>query len=430
MDVAAGHQPSTAVVLAGGGALGAYEAGALRYVLEELTDGLGGRQPRFDLFAGTSVGGLNAAILASRASLDPRRASHELVEYWRSLSFDQVLRFSRRELVALFRLMLGQGTDSLLRHQLRPATAPHPPVAGLFDTSRLLASVRGMISRPGLRQAFADGSLRGLALCATEVCTGKGVIFYQTAEGVEYRAGRDPVRVPLRVDIGVQHAMASAALPFLFPSVQIDGVCYIDGALRQNTPLNPVLRMGAERVLVVSITQEPSVAASAARVGCRRNPYPGALFLLGKAVNVLLAQSVDHELNRLEMVNRLIADGIELYGVDYLKNLNRLLSEQRNAPYRLVRTVHLRPSRDLHRLAVQTLRDAPDELDLPGPGGRLLTHVLRSEAIAESDLLSYVLFTPTFVARLLELGYEDARRQHKELVRFFADDAVHEQLAS
>jgi NTE family protein len=428
--VAAGQHPSTAVVLAGGGALGAYEAGALRYVLEELADGLGGRQPRFDLFAGTSVGALNAAILASRASLDPRRASGELVEFWRSIRFENVLRFSRRELVALFRLMLGQGSDALLRRQLpRPATAPHPPVAGLFDTSRLLASMRGMISRPGLRQAFADGSLRGLALCATEVCTGKGVIFYQTAEGVEYRGGRDPVRVPLPVNVGVQHAMASAALPFLFPSVQIDGVCYIDGALRQNTPLNPVLRMGAERVLVVSITQEPSVAATAARIGCRRNPYPGALFLLGKAVNVLLAQSLDHELNRLEMINRLIADGIELYGTDYLKNLNRLVREQRNAPYRLVRTVHLRPSQDLHRLAVKTMRDAPDELALPGPG-RLLTHVLRSEAIAESDLLSYVLFTPTFVGRLLELGYEDARRQRAELLRFFADDEAHEQLAS
>ena len=312
----------------------------------------------------------------------------------------------------------------------RPAAAPHPPVAGLFDTSRMQGNMAAMVSRQGLREGFATGRLRGLALCATEVCTGKGVVFYQTADGFEYQPGRDPIHEPRRVELGPQHALASSALPFLFPSVQIDGTCFTDGALRQNTPLSPVLRMGAERVMVISVTQEPSLAARAARIGCRRNPYPGALFLLGKTANVLLAQSLDHDLNRLHLVNRLIADGIAIYGPGYLDNLNRLVSSQRNAPYRLVRTCHLRPSRDLHRLALRALADAPGEMKLPGLGGRFLTWLLGSVALGESELLSYLLFTPTFIRRLLDLGYRDAREHRKELLRFFSDEPADQRLAA
>jgi len=424
------REPNTALVLAGGGALGAYEAGALSYILDALPSEVG-RELRFNMFAGTSVGALNATLLAEGAT-DQVAAARATVEYWRSITFERVLSFSRRELVVLARLLLGQGRGQLLlrRRLPRPPDAPHPPVAGLFDTSRLFQQMVERISPDRLRDAFASRALRGLALCATEVCTGRAVVFYETADGVEYRLGRDPARHARRVEIGAAHAMASAALPFLFPAVQVDGICYTDGALRQNTPLNPALRMGAERVMVISVTQDPAVAARSARLGCRRNPYPGALFLLGRMVNVLLAQSLDHELNRVEMYNRLIAGGVEAYGPDFIRTLNGILSGLRNAEYRPVRTFHLRPSRDLNRLALQALREAPDELEAAGLGGRFVGWVLGSAAVAESELLALLLFTPTFIRRLLELGYHDARSRREELLRFFEESPVERRVAA
>jgi NTE family protein len=248
------------------------------------------------------------------------------------------------------------------------------------------------------------------------------VIFYETSEGVEYLPGRDPTKVARRVEIDVDHAMASASMPFLFSTVQIDGTRYTDGAIRQNTPLNPALRMGADRVLVVSVTPDPMVDARHARAGCRRNPYPGSLFLLGKMVNVLLSQSLDYELNRIEMYNRLIRGGSEIYGPGFLGGLNQILAGERNSVYRPVQTCHIRPSRNLHRLALEALRAAPEELRLPGPAGRLVSWLLGTELIAESELLSYVMFTPTFIRALLELGRADARAQRDQLGRFFAPE--------
>jgi NTE family protein len=238
-------------------------------------------------------------------------------------------------------------------------------------------------------------------------------------QGREYRRGRDPLRVVKRVRMGVEHAMASSAIPFVFPSVQIQGICYTDGGLRQNTPLNPALRMGAERVLVVSLRQEPAVAARVARAGCRRNPYPGALFLLGRTVNALLAQSLDYELARIEMYNRLIEGGRSVYGEEFLESLNRIMGDYRNATYRPVRTCHIRPSEDLSRVALESLREASGELALPGASGRVLKALMGSTAFAESDLLPTLMFTPTFIRRLLELGYRDAEASTGSLERLF-----------
>jgi NTE family protein len=401
-----------ALVLAGGGALGAYEAGVLEYALGEL-----GGAGRFNIFCGTSAGALNVCHLAQRCG-EPALGARQLADYWRSLTPEQVLRVSRRELAMLVRLATARRAS--LASEPRPPGAAHPPVPGLFNTDPLREQMQAQISREQIRRGFESGALRGVALCATEVCTGRSVIFYETSAGVEYLPGRDPTKVARRVEIGVEHAMASASMPFLFATAQINGICYTDGAIRQNTPLNPALRMGADRVLVVSVTPDPAVEARRARAGCRRNPYPGSLFLLGKMVNVLLSQSLDYELNRIEMYNRLIRGGTELYGEGFLAGLNEILSGQRNSIYRPVATCHIRPSRNLHQLALEALRAAPRELRLPGPAGRLVSWLLGSDLVAESELLSYLMFTPTFIRALIELGRADARAQRESLSRFFA----------
>ncbi len=130
------HPSGRALVLAGGGALGAYEAGVVHYLLDGLPrERKLRRPPRFDLFTGTSVGALNASFLAPGAQ-DPARAARDLVSMWRSVTFDKVLRFRSGELSALYTLLMGTTPGPALwkRHKPRPEAAPHPPVAGLFDS--------------------------------------------------------------------------------------------------------------------------------------------------------------------------------------------------------------------------------------------------------------------------------------------------------
>jgi len=412
-----------AAVLSGGGALGAYEAGVLEYALDTLSqDRALSRVPRFDILSGTSVGALNASYLAA-AAREPARAGRALGAFWRSLTFNEVLRFGGNELGSAVRLLLGAKPGRQHHHRCarRLRAVPHEPVAGLFDTTPLRRVMSAFVPWNSLADNLAQSAVQGIALCATEICTGQSVIFYQTAPSTKYRPGTDPTKVARRVSIGPEHAMASASIPFLFPAVQIEGVCYTDGALRQNTPLNPALRMGADRVLVVSVSQTPEVASGVARLGCRRNPFPGALFLLGKTVSILLSQSLDYELRRVEMYNRLLSGGAQIYGEGFAEQVNAIMGSLRNASYRTIQTCHVRPSQSIHELALDALERAPNEVEIPGLPGKVISRFLRSSVFAESELLETLMFTPTFVRSLVELGYRDAQAQHDELVALFAE---------
>lgn len=416
------NAPATAIVLAGGGAYAAYEAGVLLYVLDQLPRETG-LKPRVDIFAGTSAGAINVSVLATHAD-DLAGAARRLAEYWRNISLAEVVRFGPRELLRLGRLVVGPALSRLPTvRPARPRRGPHQAVAGLFDTTPMRDRLEQLIPWGRLQHNLASGRLRAIALCATEICTGTSVIFYETAPGVEYKEGRDPTREAQRVRIGVAHAMASAAIPFVFPAVLIDGICYTDGALRLNTPLNPALRLGAGRLLVISLTQAPKDAKRSARLGCRRNAFPGALFLLGRTVPILMTQSLDYELERIERYNKLIEGGCAEYGERFLKTFNDVLKPSRNADYRKVSTCHVRPTQSLTDLAHQVVRSAPRELRAPGLAGGLIGRALASAALADSDLSGYLAFTPAFTGALVDLGFHDARQRREELRCLFDDSA-------
>jgi NTE family protein len=257
-------------------------------------------------------------------------------------------------------------------------------------------------------------------VCATELCTSKSIVFYQVHEEGMYRAGRDSAKEERPVEMGAQHAMASAAIPFLFPAIQIDGICYVDGALRQNAPLYPALRMGAEKILIIGLSREPDQKYRTARMSCQRNPFPGSLFLLGRTVNAVMDGVLDHEIHRIEMFNRLILKGQALYGDGFIENLNLATHAYRNTSYRLVDVRIIRPSRNLNELALEALREAPEELAMPGAPGRLVKKVMTSSPFLESELSSYLMFTPTYIRKLIRLGYEDTKGQEEDLLAFFA----------
>lgn len=410
-----------AVVLAGGGARGAYEAGVMRYVLDELPRRAGLSRVGFRIFAGTSVGALHACFLAALAD-DPRQSVRWLCDYWRSVRMASIVRFGPRELLGSSRLLMGAqlnaGAD-WLSGRSRPAAVGHRPIAGLFDTTPLYDDMRRLIPWDRLQSNLSRGQVRGVALCATEVCSGRPTVFHQGAPDVSYAAPQDASAVPVGVHLDVDHAMASAAIPFVFPAVQVRSTCFVDGGLRRNTPIGPAIRFGADRILVVALQRDSRLFAREARVGCRSNPYPGALFLLGRLIRALLDESLEDEVRRLELINQVLRGGEELCGPDFVDDFNRRAHAHGQRPLRPVQICIVRPSLSLHALARECLAEAPDELRLPGASGRVLQRALTSSAFQESELLSFVMFTPTFVQRLLELGYRDAEREHDRLLAFF-----------
>jgi NTE family protein len=419
----AGSSLATAVVLTGGGARGAYEAGVLLYVLRELPR-VAAVRPRPDIFTGTSVGALNACAIASLAD-EPAEAAGRLAAYWRGLTMERVVSFGLEQLRRVPEILLGRPLalrSSRSRRHRAPGGAPHPPVGGLFDTRPLREDMSEAILWPRIQDNLRAGTVRGIGLCATQVCTSQAVVFYQVRTGITYRDGLEPTRSDREVVIGLDHAMASAAIPFLFPAVQIGGICYADGALRQNIPLNPAIRLGADRILVVGLSQPPGTRYDSARLGCLRNPFPGAFFLVGRTVNALMDGMLEQQLRRIDATNHLLRAGVGRYGDAFLEGLNAAANTFRASPYRLIRTLHIYPSVDLNELAIETIREVPGDVRLPGALGGAVGALLRSGTVVESELSSFLLFLPAYTRKLVDLGFSDARARREELIAFFGEE--------
>ncbi len=213
----------TALVLAGGIALGAFEAGAYAALGE-------GGGPLPDWTLGSSIGAVTAAIIAGNA---PERRSDCLRQFWQAVTTDPtpaasfwfgapdagVWRQAHNQASVLETLLLGR--PGIFRPRLSPG-----PRAGAGDVSALydLAPLRAQLTKLIDFDRLNGGDVR-LSLCTTDVVTGERVVF-DTGRGVQ---------------IGPEHVVASCALLPLFAPVEIEGRLLGDGGLASNAPLDLIL---------------------------------------------------------------------------------------------------------------------------------------------------------------------------------------------
>jgi NTE family protein len=387
-----------AMILSGGGARGAYEVGVLWYIFDDLTRILG-VPPKIDVLCGTSVGAINACYLAAHLG-DPVLGMRRLVELWTDLELARVLGFGVRQMVTLPRVMLGGAVGH-----------------GLFDVRPMADIVEREISWRAVSRCLRRGMLRALTVSCTEVSTGRTVVFMQVAPDVTAPMTAPP-RTLFRSDrIGPHHALASAAIPLLFPPVRIDGELYLDGGLRQNTPIAPALRLGATHIFAIGSSRE--VTGRVVREAGHQEPMraPGAAFLLGKILNAFLLDHVDVDIDILTRINNVIVDGTRVYGPGFAEALSAEARQRGGQDYRLVRCMRVRPSEDIGRLANEHLKRGRLR------GGPILTKrlfgMIDFGVEGEADLASYLLFDGPFCRRLIEMGRADAQARKDDLLEFF-----------
>ncbi|WP_308197932.1 patatin-like phospholipase family protein [Anaeromyxobacter oryzisoli] len=400
----------TALVLSGGGARGAYEAGVLRYVRRELPAALG-VQPRFDLVTGSSIGAVNACFLASTADR-PAEQGEALAAVWRDLRLDEVFHWSALSLAGLPRYAWAQLRATRLRHLTwRLSDFLYPEALARVIDER--------IDWARLHRNVRSGHLDALTVTATDLGTGRSVVFVET-RGELPDWGRDPIVEVRPRAIGPPHALASGAIPLLFRPVRIEGSWFSDGSVRQNTPIAPAIRLGAERVLVIGCRHAGPVDG-APRVAPEEAPTTAAQ--LGRLLSALMLDRTDYDLERLRRFNGLIEAGERAFGPGFAERLAALSARELGAPLRRVRDLVIRPSRDPGVLA----RDHAERRVRRLRPGTLAARLLRraaadAEVTADgaADLASYLLFDGEYAEELIALGYEDARAARDALVDFFA----------
>jgi len=378
-----------------------------------------GHEPRFDIVCGTSVGAVHACFLAGSAHQGEERGQR-LVDFWRSMRIEEILPLGRRELLELPRRLLGLRRRS--RSEADGSLAER--LYGLFDTTALERLVLRSTPWRSIHPNIRAGRIDAVCVAATEIATGRVAIFLETASRRLPGWTRDPSVLAVPTRLGPSHALASAAIPLLFPPVRIDGSYYADGGLRLNTPLAPALRLGADRVLVITLHGHTRRLHERALTSQKPEDYASPTYVFGKLLNAVMLDHLDTDLARMQLMNEMLRDGIEAFGSDFMPRLNRVAEEQRGQRFRIIDELVLRPSADLGALAVELLESMPHVRER-SPLFRLAMRSLDgSEPSSQPDLLSYLLFDGDFVAPLAELGFRDAQRREEELVAFFSDDPL------
>jgi NTE family protein len=395
------------LVLAGGSARAAYEVGVVRYLLEDVARALG-RDVPIDIISGTSAGSINAVMLAAHAD-QPAARSAMLAQRWTDLDLEGVVRPSPGGIASMVRHMFGRATRKDARIERR---------GGMLDPSGIERIVRDAVPFGAIGEHMRAGRLRAVSISTTHVASGRTVVFVQRREGGTPHWGSDRTMVARATQIGSEHALASAAVPLLFPAVEIGGQFYCDGGLRQNVPLSPARRLGADGLIVVNpryIREENPTPAQAEE---RERLYPDPLFVLGKAMNALLLDRIENDIRRLHKLNAVLEAGTQHFGPGFVAALNEELRRGGESSLKPLEVVYVRASEDIGVLAADYVRSPEFAKRVRGLIGRMMRRSAEGET--EADFLSYLLFDGVFAGRLIEIGRSDARARHEELVRFFA----------
>ena len=367
-----------ALVLSGGGARAAYQVGLLRYLRRGFPD------IRFQIITGTSAGAINAVYLASHRE-GMGAAIEGLSRLWSGLTFEQVFRVDVGS--------LGKSTVRWGARLLSGGSAFAPRSKSLLDTSplrRLLGSKMTTVSGEliGIGENVEAGRLQALALTTLNYATGQTVTWIQ---GRNLETWERPHRRSAKARIGVEHVMASAALPILFPAIRLGSSYYGDGGIRLLTPLAPAIHLGADRILAVSTRYKRSFT-EADRPAVRGYPPPAQV--IGTVLNAIFLDVVEQDAANLQRINRL---------------LERLAPEHVGAAgLRPIDMLILQPSEDLGKIAAELQYDLPRTLGF-------LTRGLGSHETSSADLLSLLLFHPDYLRRLMDIGERDAEAAHDKL---------------
>jgi NTE family protein len=384
----------TGLILTGGGARAAYQVGVLNALsLLLLEAGWPAHANPFKIICGTSAGAINATALASRAD-DFGEGVRELMSVWSHFRAEQVYRADSLGVLRSGARWLSLFSFGWLLRKWRA----NPPNS-LLDNTPLVTMLHRLLDLPRLDDALANGTLHALAVTASSYTGGQHLTFYQSNKEIE--PWRRTQRAAIRDQIGVEHLLASSAIPFIFPAIPIfyDGrrEYFGDGSMRQIAPISPAIHLGASKILVIGAGRMGERSQQAAELA----QYPSLAQVAGHALSSIFLDGLAADIERTNRVNQ---------------TLSMLTPEQRAImPLRPVEVLVISPSERIDEIASRHVGSLPVPV-------RVMLGGIGATEVRGAALASYLLFEESFTRELIALGERDTYAMRDQVLAFFEPD--------
>ncbi len=374
------------LILTGGGARAAYQVGVLKAIAEFTP-----RRARcpFPVICGTSAGALNAVTLAVNAG-HFRTGVKYLLGIWNN---SQVSDIYRTDILGVARnsgrWMAGLMLSVLGINRLNRIS--------LLDNSPLAVFLEETLPCEKIQENIDNGTLHALSVTASGYNSGHSVTFYQGVQGL--RAWKRTRRVGMEARIGIEHLMASAAIPFIFPAVRINREYFGDGSMRQIAPISSALHLGADKVMLIGAWHTDDEEERRSKI----DTYPSLAQIAGHALDSIFLDGLEVDLERLQRINNTVA----------------LIPEELRAATRMrhIDILVIAPSHPLEKVAERYITRLPWTI-------RLLLRFVGVMRGSGANLVSYLLFDRFYCRALIDLGYQDALKRRDEILDFLGDAAA------
>lgn len=370
--------PHLALVLSGGGARGAYQAGVLA-AISHIASRLKIRDP-FRIYTGVSAGAINVSLLVAHPG-DFVESAARLANLWGHLNSDQVF---YADLMALSRGGLQWMTELSLGSSVKQQS-----LRSLLSTQPLHGLLKEACRFDQIQKKIQEGRLRGVNIAALDYESISTVNFFEgSADVSEWARGMHRSE---RAQLGVEHVMGSSAIPLLFPPIKVGERYFGDGCIRNQSPCAPAIYMGAEKLIAIGVRRRQETSFT--YLHRREGGVPTVARVANVLMNAVMMDGLEADVQRIEQINQ---------------SYSQLTKQERErVSLRDVQCLWISPSVDFSELASKKSGELP----------RIVRYLLRGPGAIEesSEMLSYLLFTPTFCKQLIDIGYSDGMKEKDQI---------------
>ena len=350
-----------ALVLSGGGAKGAWEAGFLKYVAENWGH-------KFSVVCGSSIGAMNGMMYCAAAH-DEKNLPSKIVEPWNKITFTKAV---------------GIPFCDYLKGN----------ISSLLDNSPLINFINQNLDIKQYRSNMDKSIIETNVVTTTNLNSRKPHIWIDTKNSKSYTSVN---HVAKKTNLTADYAVASGAIPIAFKPRKIDGNWHSDGSVCNNTPILPAIMSFYNDDSGSTI---PSDIDPKTKILVITQPDPDSqISVWEKIPNILTSTS---RLADAIFVNHLLQD---IAKANIINDFLGSMKVKSYGKYRKIELLIARPSSSLDTPAI----DAAADLGL----GFLPDNV--------SSSLSFMFIVQPYIQRLLKLGYDEAKSMHSQLEEFFKE---------